>query len=54
MKLSEVYEAIGMMDVGMFIQSSRFWRDLDENLGNVAKLGMGFVPKVSGIDAFAA
>ena len=31
MKLSEVYEAIGMMDVGIFIQSSRFWRDLDEN-----------------------
>ena len=23
-------------------------------IGNVAKLGMGFVPKVSGIDAFAA
>ena len=25
-----------------------------EIMGNVAKLGMGFVPKVSGIDAFAA
>ena len=25
-----------------------------EYIGNVAKLGMGFVPKVSGIDAFAA
>ena len=31
MKLSEVYEETGMMDVGIFIQSSRFWRDLDEN-----------------------
>ena len=31
MKLSEVYETIGMMDVGIFIQSSRFWRDLDED-----------------------
>ena len=31
MKLSEVYEETGMMGVGIFIQSSRFWRDLDEN-----------------------
>ena len=28
--------------------------DIAKTLGNVAKLGMGFVPKVSGIDAFAA
>jgi hypothetical protein len=32
MKLSEVYEETGRVDVGIFIQSSRFWRDLDENL----------------------
>jgi len=35
-------EAAASMNVGIFIQSSRFWRDLDENLAAACRSKRGF------------